>query len=249
MFITINFRALTNPEFQQFIKLLVEKATEAGVDALKIKSPHDLLVANLQKLESALNQEKANEETKIIQALDGERDDYYVGLSFLVNGFALAKDPAKKEAAQLVRLFLKSQGKNVARQNYQAETAILNNVVKTLGTEAKYTAAMTTLGLQSWVTDIDTANQAFEARFKSRNTSLSLDDAGPAFGELRKESMPLIERFFGLITSRYNTAVEDAQPTQGYQNLINEINTLIESFIPYTLPKNKDDKNPTPPAP
>lgn len=249
MFNTLNFRALTNPEFQQFVKLLVEKAVEADVVGLKIKSPHDLLVAALQKLESALNQEKANEETKILQALDGERDDYIVGLNFLINGFALAKDPARKEAAQLVRMFLKSQGKNVARQNYQAETAILNNVVKVLGTEAKYMAAMATLGLQGWVTDIDTANQAFEARFKSRNTSLSIGDVGPAFGELRKETLPLIERFFDLITSRYNTAVEDAQPTQAYQNLISEINTLIDSFVPYTLPKNKDDKNPTPPAP
>ena len=249
MFNSLNYRALTNPEFQQFIKLLIEKAAEAGVDTLKIKTPHDLLKAILAKLEAALNQEKANEETKILQALDSERDDYYVGFGFLINGFALGKDPAKKEAALLIRLFLKSQGKNVARQNYQAETAILNNVVKALGTDAKYTAAMATLGLPTWVTDIDTANQAFETRFKSRNTSMSQNENGPAFGELRKEAMPVIDRLYDLITSRYSTAVEDNKPTVAYQNLINEINTLIDSFVPYTLPKNKDDKTPPTPAP
>lgn len=247
MFNTLNLRGLTNPEFQQFIKLLTEKVKEAGVDVLKIKTPYDLLVAILAQLENALNQEKANEETKLIQDLDRERDDYYIGFSFLLNGFALGKDPAKRGAAQLLRLLLKSQGKNVTRQNYQAETAILNNVVSELKNDAKYVAALGTLGLQSWVNDIDTANQAFENQFKNRNTSISKNSNDVTFGELRKEAMPLVERLYSLISSRYNTAVEDNEPADGYMALVKEINTLIDSFVPYTLPKPKDDKN-APPA-
>ena len=244
MFNSLNFRVLTNPEFQQFIKLLVEKTTEAGPDALKIKPPRDLLAAMLLRLEAALNQEKANEETRQLEALDSERDDYYTGLTYLINGYAMGKDTAKKEAAQVVKLLLRAQGKNVARQNYQAETAILNKVVKALTTDAKYTAAVAALGLQTWVGDIDAANLAFEAKFKSRNTSISTNDAGPAFGELRKETLPLIDRLFDLISSRYYTAMEDAQPTAAYEALVKEINTLIDSFVPYTLPKNKEDKTP-----
>ena len=97
MFNTLNYRALTNPEFQQFIKLLVEKATEAGVDTLKIKTPHDLLTAILAKLEAALNQEKANEETKILQDLDGDR--------------FIPELAGRKKGAGLRRLFVETAGR------------------------------------------------------------------------------------------------------------------------------------------
>ena len=36
-----------------------------------------------------------------------------------------------------------------------------------------------------------------------------------------------------LIESRYNTAVEDGLPTEPYQKLVNEINTLVASYNNY----------------
>lgn len=250
MFNSIYLKALKHPEFLQYVKFLLEKTDKAGAETLKIKGPRDLLAAVFILLQKALNQENVKDETKKIKQLDDDRDSYYVGFSFLVEGYLRGKNDLKKNAAITIRGLLKSQGPNVVRQNYQIESAILSNVVKALTTEPKYIAAVETLGLQSWVADIDEANKAFETAFMSRNTSISESENVPAFGEVRLEAMPLIERLLNLISSRLETAKEDKQPTEPYEKLVAEINTLIDSFVPYTLPKSKDkaDDKPSPPS-
>jgi hypothetical protein len=239
-----SFRALTNSEFSQLVKLLVDKAEEAGAESLKINKPVEELAQMQVRLQQALNQERAYADSKVIRELDVLRGDVFLGFQLIVEGYSRAGSSEKKEAARQLRFMLRSRAKNVLRQNYQAKSAILDNVVQIIRTDPQNMAAVSTLGLQEWVTNLDDSNQNFEDRFKVRNTTMSLGSDIPAFGKLKKEVIPIIDRLFALIASRFNTAKEDGADTAGYQRLVGEINTLLESFMPYTLPKGPKKENP-----
>jgi len=107
-------RGLVNSEFYQFIKLIVDKVDESDPTVLKIKNRRDDLFKILAPLKSALNQETANAETKVIEALDERRDNTFKGLSFNITGSTFHSDPVKSEAATLLQVFIKAQGSGIA---------------------------------------------------------------------------------------------------------------------------------------
>lgn len=225
---------LINSEFYQFIKIVVDKVEVAGPTALKVKTAQDPLAQKLPILLGALNNEKANEETKELRDLDLERDSAIIGLTMVIKGNTYHANPAKRKAAQLLELFLDSQGSKISRLNYAAETTVLSKIVAAFTNEAKYSDAIALLGLQDWVVDLDTANTAFDAKYQVRNTSISVNTNIPAFGVVKTDTIPLYVELAELIESRYKTAKADGLPTAPYQNLINELNTLIASYLVYT---------------
>jgi len=236
-------RGLVNSEFYQFIKLIVDKVDESDPTVLKIKNRRDDLFKILAPLKSALNQETANAETKVIEALDERRDNTFKGLSFNITGSTFHSDPVKSEAATLLQVFIKAQGSGIARLNYQAETSVLSKITDAFKNDAKYVAAVATLGLQDWITNLETANVEFENRFKARNTDISVNADAPSFGSLKKQAIPLYTSLVALIESRYEAALDDKAPTAGYEKLMNEVNTLIDSFSIYlSKPKAKPEE-------
>ncbi len=249
MIYKMNFRALTNSEFSQLVKLLVDKMEEAGADSLKIKSPVEDLAQMYGRLQQAMNQEKAFSESKAIRELDASRGEVFLGFQMIVEGNTRASSTEKKEAARKLRIILRSNGKNLLRMNFQAKTATLDNLIQIIQKDPQNQAAVSSLNLQEWISNIDACNRDFEDRFKSRNTTMSVGSDVPAFGKLKKETLPLIDRLFGLIFSRYNTAKEDGSDATAYQMLIAEINTLLESFMPYTRPKSQKKGNRNPAGP
>jgi hypothetical protein len=76
-----------------------------------------------------------------------------------------------------------------------------------------------------------------------RNTDISANADAPSFGSLKKQAIPLYTSLVTLIESRYEAAVDDKAPTTGYEKLMNEINTLIDSFSIYlSKPKAKPEE-------
>lgn len=248
MITSINLRGLVHSEFYQYLKLVVDKVDEADPVALKLKTARDAAALMLPELKASLNLETANEETKQIQALDLARDNAIVGLTAIINGNTYHADAAKKEAAELLKLYLKAQGSNISKLNYQAETSVLSKIVDAFKSDPKYTPAIAMLGLGEWVANLETANSSFEARFKVRNTDISANADVSSFGELRKLAIPLYNKLTDLIESRFTTAEADAQPTAPYQKLINEINTLNDTFNSYVSSGGKLKPKPTDPV-
>ena len=83
---SLNLRGLVHAEFYQFLKLVVDKVDESDPVALKLKPARDQVALVLVDLKTSLNSETANEETRLIQALDLERDNAIIGLNFIING-------------------------------------------------------------------------------------------------------------------------------------------------------------------
>lgn len=156
-----------------------------------------------------------------------------MGLNLIVQGNTYNPDPAKKEAANTLRLYIKAQGTKISSLNYQAETSVLSKIADALKTDPKQSVAVAKLDLGAWVTSLETANNEFETTFKSRNTDISANAEVPSFGELKKQAIPLYNELVNLIESRLVIAKADGQPTAPYQALINEINTLIDSYSSY----------------
>lgn len=225
---------LANAEYYQFLNLASAKVKEADPVVLKLKVAHDPLEAILPRLLSALNKELANEETKELSALDRLRDKNIIGINYVIDGYAYHNDANKVDAALLLKNYIDAQGKEISNQNYSTETASLTKITGAFKTEAKYVAAVSLLGLTDFVNNLEAANLAFENKFKSRNTSLSEDKDVPSFGAVRKEATPLYQELISLIESRFKTAKADGVATEPYQKLINELNTLIDSYVVYT---------------
>jgi Family of unknown function (DUF6261) len=250
MFTNLPFSRLVHSEFHQYLKSFLSVVDAADPKTLKIKDERDVLAEMLPSLLAALNNEAASEETKDIEALDLKRDNAITGLSKIIDGYTLHEDAAKKAAANLLQLFIDAQGPRISKLNYSAETTVLTKITTNFKNEAKYTAAVALLGLEDWVENMETANNNFETKYKARNTSLTINKNIPAFGVLKAQAIPLYTELTDLIQSRYKTAKADKQPTDAYLNLINEINTLIDSYLVYTQPAKPKAKpgDPTLPA-
>ena len=226
MILSINLRGLVNAEYYQLLKLVVDKVDEANANTLKIKKVRDDLAGILPALKSALNAEVAFAETKVIQDLDQRRDDAIIGLQMIVKANTRHINTEKKDAGNLLKAFFKAQGSEISKLNYQAETSVLDKITDKLKLDAKYSQAITLLGLDEWVAELETSNQQFETVFKSRNTEISVSVTNLSFGELKKQSIPVYNKLINMVESRYATAEEDGAPTAPYQNLINETSPL-----------------------
>ena len=247
MFDTIVLRKLTNALYLQFLKLIVDKIDEANATTLKLKKGRDELADLLPSLQAALNNEIASAETKIIQALDDKRDYAILGLQTIVNGNTYHEDVAIKTPAELLKTYFKSHGSNISRINYQAETAVLDKIIDDFKTDPRYIQAMSLLGLGVWLVNLENANKQFVVVFKTRNTEFSLNSSVLSFGEQKKQGIPVFNKLMALIESRFNTAIEDGVPTAPYQNLVNEINTLIASYNNYISKSLKTPEEPLKP--
>ena len=247
MFNTIALRKLTNALYLQFLKLIVDKIDEANATTLKLKKGRDELANLLPGLQNALNNEIASAETKAIQDLDEKRDDAIVGLQTIVSGNTYHEDVTIKTAAELLRTYFKSHGSKISKLNYQAETAVLDKVTADLKTESRYIQAISLMGLDVWLTNLENANKLFVIVFKSRNSEISANSTILSFGEQKKIGIPVFNKMMALIESRYNTAVEDGLPTEPYQKLVNEINTLVASYNNYISKPIKTSEEPQKP--
>jgi len=239
---------LINLKYYQFMKLVVERVDESDPTVLKIKDARDQVSNLLPDLLKSLSNEAANEETAIIKAFDTLRDNAIMGLIAYLKSFNYHANEDKKEAANLLMLYIRAQGTQISKMNYQAETPALTKIINQFKNEAKYTAALALLGGVDWLEEMETSNESFETRFKSRNTSFSLDKNIPPFGDIKTKTTLLFVELVELIESRFKTTKADKLPTEQYQKLINELNILIGSYLVYTLPATKKKTNPEDPA-
>gem|GEM_PF-4704996 len=73
---------------------------------------------------------------------------------------------------------LAKYGTGIARENFQAETAILDNIISEWLSQNDLTEAMTALGLTAWLEEMQTANREFNKVYLARTAEYG--NANPA---------------------------------------------------------------------
>jgi hypothetical protein len=168
--------------------------------------------------------QKDSPESKEIEASDVSRDKAFMGIKTVANGFLLHFEESKRLAAKAILDCIAKYGKDIQVQSDTTETTILDKMVTEFETDPILIAAFATLGITSWIAELKTANQTFNAKFLERNKKYTLKPKESA-SELKPQVVKAYDALMVQISSRNNI-----DTTGKYTPLVNELNALVAQF-------------------
>ena len=213
-----NYRNEEHFQFQTEFKGLVEKYTP---ETLNIEMVWAAYVSSYEKERSALDVIRRSPLTGDISEGDQERDALSTGLAYTVKGATNHFDPVKKEAAGRVMVVLEHYS-GINRKSYDEQTAALSSLVEDLTNN--YAADISILGLEEWVTELQSANDAFVALMHERYT----EEAGkPQYN--MKTARTEVDDAYRVITERID-ALMIVNGERGYAGFADELNERVERY-------------------
>lgn len=220
----IDLSRLRNAEFLQFMKDFAGLVNANNAATLNVATQYTALAAKNTELENLFKKELSSELTQEILDLDNRRDRAYNGLLFVVQGFLNHYEPNKVEAATRLKSNLDLYGSGAAKQNYQAETAILNNLVSDWEGKPALSDALNLLGLTSWKDEMKAANTLFNQKYIER--TLEYSEASPE--TLLAKRTETAQAYYTL--RQFIDAFSVTINTPSYQTVTNQVNALIAQY-------------------
>ena len=117
-------------------------------------------------------------------------------------------------------------GSGIARQNYQAETATLNNMIRDFEDQPELAAAVTAFSLQPWIDELQDANTLFNTEYLSRTQEYG--DANPDTIKSKREETNVTYYALRDRIDALHTLVET--PPSPYITVINQLNALTDQY-------------------
>ena len=119
-----------------------------------------------------------------------------------------------------------STATEVATSSLPAETAIVKNIVTDVTTKANLVAAVATLGLDTWFTELKTANDLLDAKYIER--TVELGGANP--NTIKDKRNDANNVYYALRDMLQGQATVDKGATAVFATTINQINVLIDQY-------------------
>jgi hypothetical protein len=213
-----------NSEFIRYMKNVIAICGNNNPRSLKIEAQVNGLQTATTPLDDLFMIERGNLLTVELQTLDARRDDAINGLRMAATAFAYHFDPVLKNAAIVLGAALDKYGTGLAKLNYIAETEVIESFVGDTSRDATLAAALTTLQLNSWVAELNEANQRFNTTYLSRTSSYASKPDG-SLTELRVVTAKAYSDLVAHITAHFTLT-----PSDGYTKLIGELNSLSEQY-------------------
>lgn len=225
IFAGIDLMKLRNAEFLQFSKDVMGIITLNNTLALQVGNQFVAFQNITNEIETLFVTDQGNDTTPIIQALDARRDAAITGITLMANAMVYHFDPAIKAAAIAISDNLRLYGGGIARQNYMAETASINNIIADWNTKPNLTAAIALLQLNAWKAELQNANTDFATQYIARTQQLGA--ANPAtILEKRLSSVQLYYALRDRLAAHHN--INDGANPWG--KTVNELNALIDQY-------------------
>ena len=216
---------LRNAEFIQFIKTVLAIILSNGPAALNVQPQYNAVQALLAMLENLFITEQASAITETVAELDARRDKAISGIVLMVNAFTFHFNPETAKQAETLKKLLENYGNGIARENYQAETAIIDNLAADLTNKPEMAAAVAALNLADWQKEMEQANTAFDAAYLLRTQELGAANTDTILVK-RQETNEAYYKLRNFIDS-YHTINEGAAP---FGKTTNELNALIDQY-------------------
>jgi hypothetical protein len=141
-------------------------------------------------------------------------------LALTVEAFNYHPDSAKVQASENIQVIIEHYG-DLRNKPYNEETASIHNFLQDVNTRCA--ADITLLGIQEWIDELSTANQAFYGLMSQR-----FDAAAQEITNLR-EVRKAIDRVYGAMVNRINASIllygEDP-----YAEFVKKLNERIAYF-------------------
>jgi hypothetical protein len=240
----INLPKLRNAEFIQFIKNYLIIIQANNPDTLRVQAQYDALQGMLSVLEDLFLTEQGSAITEDVSAIDTRRDRAVTGFSLMANALTYHFDPVIAKQAETIKKLVDKYGGGIARENYQAETAIIDNLVADLSKPEAVTA-ITALNLDGWKKEMEQANKAFNDAYLLRTQQLGAASKDKLLAK-RLETNEVYYKLRNFIDSYY-TINEGAEP---YNKTTNELNALIDQYNTMMAGRvgNEKEETPVPPT-
>ena len=223
----IDLAKLRNAEYLQLMKdftAIVERNSPA---TLNVVSKLTDLQTKVSEMDVLFKKILANENTTNLLNLDKRRDDCITGISYVVQGLEYHFDENIRNAAQRLGTNIRFYGGGIARLNYQAETAILTNIINDWETKPELSAALTTLNLTAWKDEMKNQNNTFNTVYLDRT-----QEYGNATPENLNSKRNEANTVYYALRDRINAldTLIEAPATSPYTTTINQLNALLDQY-------------------
>jgi hypothetical protein len=169
------------------------------------------------------NPSRKSLESEELKNLDDERDNSLGGYHEAVLGLQRNPNEAKRQAARLLNLNYDTY-KPERGQEYMKETELISQMTTEIRNSAELSAAITLLGLEDYLIDLEQKNQSFADLMKSRTASTEGQQKG-AVTEARDD----LEKKYQLFRQMLNVASIYEGDTE-YRPFILAANAEVEHF-------------------
>lgn len=222
----IELKLLRNAEYLQYMKdftgiINLNNPTQLGID-IKLNA----FVLKTEELESLYKKALASEKTQELLTIDERRDDAVNGIYYFLLGYSYHFDPAKQQNAQALINSMMMYGSGIARLNYQAETATINNLLRDWENKPELITAISAFNLTEWIFELKTANEDFNTKYLSRTQEYG--DASPETIKLKREETNVAYYALRDRIDALHLLVET--PPSPYATVINQLNALTDQY-------------------
>jgi hypothetical protein len=136
-------------------------------------------------------------------------------------------------------------GSGIARLNYQAETATLNNLLRDWENKPDLADAITTFVLTSWVNELKPANEEFNTKYLLRTQEYG--DASPETITNKREETNTAYYALRDRIDALHLLVET--PPSPYATVINQLNALTDQYNKLIVNRTDSSSQETPENP
>lgn len=223
---SIDLTHLQNANYLQFQKDFLAIISRNDPSALEVQSKYDDLTAKIEELESLFKKALANPISQELLSLDDRRDDAVNGIYYTALASSYHYDSTIKQAADLLLASINLYGSGIARLNYQAETATINNLINDWENKTELISAIDTLGLKAWKDELKTISTEFATRYLDRT-----QDYGNATPETLKFKREETNTVYYALRDRINALhLLIEMPPSPYSTVINQLNALVQQY-------------------
>lgn len=223
---TIELKLLRNAEYLQYVKDFSGIIALNNPETLQIDAKLSAFNARIAELENLYKKALANEKTQDLLLLDERRDNAVIGINYYLLSQSYHFENARKQNAQLLLDSIALYGNSIARLNYQAETATLNNLIRDWENKPELMDAITYFDLSDWVNELKDANDQFNAKYLSRTQEYG--DANPDTIKSKRDETNTA--YYALRDRIDALHLLTETPPSPYATVINQLNALTDQY-------------------
>lgn len=223
---SIEITKLRNAEYLQYMKDYAAIINLNNPSQLDIDTKFSFFSTKITDLEALYKKSLASEKTQELLLLDERRDNAYNGIYYFLLGYSYHFDENLKRNANLLLSNTNLYGTGIARQNYQSETATLNNIIRDWENQPELANAVGLFNLTSWITELKTANDDFNAKYISRTQEYG--DANPDTLKTKRDEL---NTAYYALRDRIDALhlLVETSPSP-YATVINQLNALTDQY-------------------
>ncbi|KQT23981.1 hypothetical protein ASG22_08125 [Chryseobacterium sp. Leaf405] len=222
----IELKLLRNAEYLQYVKDFAGIIALNNPSTLQIDAKLSAFNTKIAELEALYKKALASEKTQEVLLLDERRDNAITGIYYFLLAQSYHYETDRKQKAQSLLESMALYGSSIARLNYQAETATINNLIRDWENKPDLTIAVADFDLSGWVAELKNANDQFNSKYLSRTQEYG--DASPETIKLKREETNTAYYALRDRIDALHLLVET--PPSPYATVINQLNALTDQY-------------------